>query len=326
MRGLMEFQYVSLWDGLRTDPMCQPCDDVRVIVFKADYRAMKHGGQPFLTPNMTALKVEDATLCDFPLYEHGMFVVFETAALEAANRKDNAFRKKQMFVVFPTYLPNEDPPFVAGNHFTFCVNHDAKEHQRMQFHLTRYQAGVPQADGSVLQGDEPRTAHDKNNLPLRFPLAADLDAFKRHTLHRAVLKNDHYAKPLHALFVKGTVSAPQRGGAREKKTATTARRRADRSVQQRGARGRSFADLWKELPLHAMAVIGIRTAPRRYDVSVAVADRLQHGGRDAHVLRPCCRFTSGSMDEEVIQAMVAQEAAGAGWDWETFVIPPEDGQ
>lgn len=43
----MEFQYANLWNSLRTSSACQPCNDIVVFVFKADYRTMKAGGNPF---------------------------------------------------------------------------------------------------------------------------------------------------------------------------------------------------------------------------------------------------------------------------------------
>lgn len=266
---------------------------------------------------MTAMKVTDASLNAFPLYEHGMYAVFETAALDAAaNRKDHAFRKKHMFIVFPTYLAYAEPPFVAGNHFTFLVNHDAKEAQRLQFHLTQYYPNLPYQ--GVTLPDSPVTQHHKNNLPLRFPLADDAETFKSQMLNR------HYtfAVPLHALFRKGTarptaaVAQQQHGGAKRRgATRSAGRGKASQAERRRGARQQTFDDLWRELPLHSMTVIG-------YDVSVSIQNRLIQP--DEYLLKPCCRFRSATMEPEDIQERIVQHALEERWNWETFTTVPSD--
>lgn len=170
---------------------------------------------------------------------------------------DRTKKRKQLFVVFPTRLLTNDGAFFVGNHFTFMVNPKSPEDERLQFHLTRYRAF---ADSVHME-----TSHTKNNLPLRFPLSADRTAFSDERLHDPDLQREAYAAPLHSLFREGTAGAQQEGGAGNKNRA--GRPKATRAVQRRGARAPAFDDLWYELPLHAMTIVGVPTADG-YDVSV----------------------------------------------------------
>jgi hypothetical protein len=325
-----DFRYSTLWKRMQRFP---ETDDIVVTVLSADYVAMKNQGRrcvPFLTRNMTACKVTDAALNAFPLYEHGMYAVYERAALvdsSPAHERQRALRRKQLFVVFPTDLriasgregrESDMEPFFTGDHFTFMVNPAADETERLQFHLTQY-------PGLTTDFVAARSAYTKDNMPLHFPLPTDAAAFKTQRLTKEDLQRDLFALPLYALFSKeGSQPPPQQqqhGGA---KRASTARQRAARTAQRRGARPRAFDDLWHELPLHAMAIIGIRRRDGRagYDVTVKVTDRLQHDGRDEYQLRPAARFTAPDMDQATVEPLVA--AAASQWDWDTFTTVTSD--
>lgn len=77
----MDFQYSTLWRRLQRFPATE---DIVVTLFTADYVAMKNQRRecvPFLTRNMTSCKVDDPAITAFPLYDNGMYVVYERAAL-----------------------------------------------------------------------------------------------------------------------------------------------------------------------------------------------------------------------------------------------------
>jgi hypothetical protein len=301
------FAYASLWKRMQRFPVT---DDIVVTVLTADYPAMKHQrGRcvPFLTRNMTARRVTEASLCDFPLYEHGMFVVYEADALLAAP-PDRALRKKQLFVVFPKRAGE----VFVGNHFTFMVNPKAPEPERLQFHLTRY--------GRMEDGVELDVKHAKNNMPLRFSLPSDPRYFKEKLLTRPDIRQDAFAVPLHALLTEGTRAyRPQQAGGSKRR----GQHRARQTAARRGRRPAAFDELWYELPLHAITIVGVR-ASEGYDVSVTVADRLNHRGADDNVLRPACTFRSPTMELGMVTALIAEYAASAAWTWDTFTIPEED--
>ncbi len=147
-------------------------------------------------------------------------------------------------------------------------------------------------------------------------------------LHKRVLNNDMFAMPLHALFLKGTarptaaVTQQQQGGAKRRgATRSAGRGKASQAERRRGARQQTFDDMWRELPLHSMTVIGVRT-DIGYDVSVSIQNRLIQP--DEYLLKPCCRFRSASMELEDIQERIVQHAAEEGWNWDTFTTVPSD--
>lgn len=306
----MEFEYSRLWKALPKEGVAT--DDIRVHVLDANYVAMKHRAVPFLTRNMTVREIIDPQLSGFPLYAHGMYAVFEAAAMAVADdspERARALRRKSMFVVFPTVHPDGLPdgagPFVSGDHFSFFVSPRTDESERLHFHLTEY---VPWGPGQ--QGD---TRHRRNNLPLCFNLGANLQEFKRVRLCPD-LRPDRLAKPLHTLLQLGTVQT-QTGGS---KTRKAGRAKADAYRATRGERGRAFEDLWFELPLHSMTFVVV-TVDAGYDVTVVIRDRLAHP--DEHVLQRACAFRSAAADLGTLKQRAADIMAT--WSWTDFQDPEE---
>ena len=342
----INFSYPRFWDSFRKNEngILVPSNDITVRVWDADYKAMKYQRRvatPFLTRNMEAFKVTDVNMLrtsdsytNYQLYEHGMFAVMERAALsgsvdalhnsreqqnsaETTRVRSGAVRRKALFIVFPTIHENGHSSFLAGDHFSFVVDQGgSSSHPKpLHFHLTQY---VPWEHGQ--QGD---TRHRKNYLPLEFNISSDIDAFKTDMLH-VDLQGDHFAKPIHSLLrapflphsrVNSASINLAVGGARQ-----SGRGKALKYVSQRMSNERSFEEMWYELPLHRMIIIGLQRA-NGVDFTVSIIDRLSHA---TNTLRRACAFhlanANAHVTDDVIQTRIAQIMAD--WEWDSFVDPP----
>ena len=342
----VEFSYNHFWNSFRTNQHGILLADDRAIivrVFDADYKAMKRSrgtAIPFVTRNMSAFKVTNPNmLCPlgsttvYPLYEHGMYAVMERVALQRTHGAqdtqdpelwmrtyDRAVRRKALFIVFPTLHPTGMPggsgPLLAGDHFSFCIDNGGGRHEHhtpLHFHMTKY------SPFGLGQGDSLRR---DNYLPANFEIPSDINAFKS-IIRDPDLRSDDFLRPLHSLFrapfnqistTENATTALEGGGRR------SGRCRATHHTRQRGQNERSFNDLWYELPLHRIIVIGMRRNSGM-DFTVFLKDRLVH---PPFTMTRACVFRiedPGPVSHEVIELRVAQ--AMDDLRWESFVEPEE---
>jgi hypothetical protein len=338
LMAALEFSYSRFWDSFRNNEHGIADDAaITVRVFDADYKAMKRQRGtcvPFVTRNMSAFKVTDSRmLCHpdstdrFALYEHGMYAVLEQVALQRSQdardqdreqwkrMHDRAIRRKALFIVFPTLHPNGMPDglsdLLSGDHFSFFVN---EGRMPLHFHMTQY---VPCTDD---QGDSRRR---DNYMPTKFHITSDVNSLKA-IIHEPGLRRDEFLRPLHSLLrapfsprrSEARIATSPVGGGRQ-----TGRRRATHYAVIRDSQARSFEDLWYELPLHRIIVIGLRR-DGGVDFTVTIKDRLSH---PPYVLCRACAFRMEGADTQVtndeVQATVAE--AMATFRWETFMEPEE---
>lgn len=335
------FSYARFWDWWRNDEggVLQATDDIIVRVCDADYRAMKYRkgvAAPFLTRNMAAFRVTDPSLLSRELdarddmFGNGLFMVMERDALlsdamrdrlppdsrsargpaEKARDQERAVRNKCLYAVCPLLHERGAPdggPLLAGDHFTFVVGSSAKS---LHLHLTEY---VPYTGRRSAAGVQGRTSHTDNHLPLEFRVPRDVEAFKN-ALLEPELRADEVAVPLHRLLLRP--SGLYGGGGHG-----AGRRRARRHARARepGSR-RAFDDLWYELPLRRLVVVGARRGGG-YDFIVAIHDRLAH---EPGVLRRSAAFrlpvVEAAWDDDGVYEATA--SAMAHLTWASFVDPP----
>ncbi len=341
--GVIAFSYARFWHWWRGDEggVLEPTDDIIVRVCDADYRAMKYKKgvvAPFLTRNMAAFRVTDPSLLSAGdrLFENGLFMVMERAALSDAVRsrlpesdpsggdqervRDSAMRKKWLFAVCPRMHARGAPgggPLLAGDHFTFVIGCSPTP---LHLHVTEYvpNMGLGNQD-PVAQDVQGNTRPTEAYLPLDFLIPRDVVAFNRFV---PKLRADDHAAPLHRLLRRPFVSGDSSGSSTgQGGGGGPGRRRARRHAQARGGPGasRAFEDLWYELPLHRIVIVGARRAGG-YDFVVTIRDRLAH---DIGMLRPSATFRlSAAAARDDVKVYDAVSHAMSGLTWASFVDPP----
>lgn len=348
--GAVAFSYARFWNWWRGDEggALEATDDVIVRVCDADYHAMKYkkgAVAPFLTRNMAAFRVTDASLLAARdrLFANGLFMVMERAALSDAVRsrlppdhqppsershharereRENALRKKWLFAVCPRLHERGAPggedgggALLAGDHFSFVIGSAGDE--PLHLHWTEY---VPHTvHGAALgMGDDRRT---KNPLPLDFHIPRGVAAF-RAALLVPRLRHDHHSAPLHRILRRPFEAAlpPRQARLDGGGGPGAGRRRAQRHAQTRVAGSpRAFDDLWHELPLRRLVIVGARRGAG-YDFIVTIHDRLAH---EIGVLRPSATFrlsAAAAWDDDEVYKGVAR--AMADLTWASFTDPP----
>lgn len=331
------FAYTRFWNWWRNDEggVLQATDDIIVRVCDADYHAMKYrkgAASPFLTRNMAAFRVTDPSLLAArdTMFDNGLFMVMERDALSNAmldrlSAQDpaaqarghaNAVRKKWLFAVCPLLHERGAPeggPLLAGDHFTFVVGSGSKP---LHLHLTEY---VPYAGRRSAVGVQGRTSHTPNPLPLDFPVPRNVAAFKT-ALLEPELRADEVAAPLHRILCRPFAPSLAHGGTGGGGGHGAGRRRARRHARAREPGSpRAFDDLWYELPLRRLVVVGARRGSG-YDFIVAIHDRLSH---EAGVLHRSVAFrlpVEAAWDDDKVYEATA--SAMAALTWNSFVDPP----
>lgn len=337
------FAYGRFWTWVQTaaPPVAVPTDDIIVHVCSADYTAMRanrvtRAASPFLTRNMAAFRVMDAELLGDGDVAYGMYFVMERVALpswqapggeampsavleqqQALRARENALRAKRLYVVIPTLHEHgavDGGRLLSGDHWSFVINSGGGRSTTtpLHLHLTQYvpwRAGL----GNRLQVN--------NYLPLEFIIPGTLPAFKEALLQPA-LRFDDIASPLHRLLRRPFVAedaATSSGGAALPRPG---RGRAARHVANRTASNapRAFDDMWFELPLHRLVIVGVRRGAG-YDFTVTIHDRLAHA---PGMLRRAASFqlrAAQARDRAAVFAACARAMADLTWD--AFVDAPE---
>ena len=273
-------------------------DDVKVFVYESN------GTRPFTRPGIVVTRVMDESFADPVMYPHGLYLVTESED----KRVD---RKRRMYFVFPFEKRKATGGvFMAGDHFTFCMDSNDKKIP-LHFHLTVY---VP----DLVQSELGRALHINDYLPSAFTLPITPDAF----LAGPLLKDDTVrarGSVIHKLLAHPFTPQPQQQGG--------ARRRSNKAPRARGSARRSFDDAWYALPLHRVIMMAVARADGTYDVTMIIHDRL-HGGASPDKGRHGCalygvprdRVTPAALEDEFARVYLSDVM------WESFrvTLPHDD--
>ena len=292
-------------------------NDVRVQVISADYVLMKrdqdHTETPFITRNMLVRRLlhDDPFGRDHPdKFGLGGFIVYEPL------HDDRARRRRGLFIVTPKVQESRDGNFVAGNHYSFFVNKDARNpHHRLNFHRTVY-LGDSEASGCV---------HNYNKLPLEF-LMVDKDSLVDDGLLRnstmtssADVIFDILARPWANLRIDDAADSRAAAPAAPAVVRGGGRRRRRRMRRGQTDTIERFDDLWRALPIHRMTVVAIRSKNENgmMDVTVFVEDRFKgHPWRasPAHLFKLSLNDENRGTWEGRLQEEVRRRMAHMEWD------------
>jgi len=304
-------------------------DDVKVFVYEANYQAIDRqrrsrprsglrydrdgSTRPFTRPGIVVTRVLDESFADPVMYPHGLYLVTESED----KRVD---RKRRMYFVFPFEKRKAaGGVFMAGDHFTFCMDSNDKK-TPLHFHLTVY---VP----DLVQSELGRALHINDYLPSAFTLPMTPDAF----LAGPLLKENTVrarGSVIHKLLAHPFTPQPQpqqQGGAR---------RRRNKAPRARGPARRSFDDAWYALPLHRVIMMAVARADGTYDVTMIIHDRAKrkalslatasrlHGGASPDKGRHGCalygvprdRVTPAALEDEFARVYLSHVM------WESFKV------
>ena len=301
--------------------------DVVARLYTADYPVMKYTTatpgraaeaelRPFLHRGMTARSLPP----DDPLGRHELFSLGAYVVYPTEYRRD---AKKQLFIVHPRQQ-NDDRlgAYFTADHFSFVVNQNGRGRQPLNLHYTTYVT----APGLSIPG-RPRgfAAHEFSPLPTSFDLPTGADALRRSNILRpamADLHGDVLATMLTSPFTVqrggvGRVAAVARGGGRR-----NARRRGDAAARARDAAGgvRRFDDMWRELPIHSLLVIGILPMRDTEDdganatVTVIVTDRFKFSTAAKRAAATFMLPAGLLHDDAEVEARVAESLASLSWE------------
>jgi hypothetical protein len=227
------------------------------------------------------------------MFRFGAYVVHPTNAA--------ADKKKQLFVVSPwEHADDTHGTYFTADHFSFVVNSNAPIERRLNFHQTTY---VPH---NFVPG-EGAAVHTYNPLPTKFDLPASSSALARSGLFGERVPRE-YADTLLALFAHPFTAVG--GGARKRRVAA--------AVKARKASGRSsrqFDDLWRELPIHSLLVIGLPNPDQQSSssVTVFVTDRFNYSFARQRSAAAFTVSTDVLRDDAAMESRVAEALASLTW-------------
>jgi hypothetical protein len=297
--------------------------DIVVRDYKANYAAIKYMGdgqqRPFLNRGMTARELS----ADDPLRLHGLF---RHGAYVVHPRDRERDRSKQLFFVHPMLHGEDDAvgPLFTADHFTFCVNHAGG--RPLKFHHTEY-VPVPSLPGRP----EGVLLHRFSPLPTSFDLPTSAAALRSSGLldeyvadrHSAVLA-EMLARPFSPL---GRVEESATGGSGQETRARRRRRAAAAKAREAAGMPPRFDDLWRELPIHGLLVIGLPPPPplpggrgRRAEadedatVTVVVTDRFRYSAAKQKTVAVFKVASALLHNDAAIEAKIAEALAHLSWD------------
>ena len=244
----MDFRFAHMYKFYRN------YGDATNDAFARMYEAVKYKGTastpgpraPFVERSMQVRRIETG---DPP---KDTFLVF---------RAEDNDRCKRLFVVQPRVY--EDLGIVTADHYSFQFNKGAAEDERLQLHQTYY-TPVPRLPTTGF-----RNKID-NFLPACFDIPKDVEEFKKDRLHNAAFKTDGHF--LHDLMTR-PMTEPRivpftvggSGGRRTRRVAT-------------------FEDMWTDLPIKRILVIGVRNGDG-FDVTIFVYPTLRQAESHSMLLR-----------------------------------------
>lgn len=349
----MDFEYTTFWHWFRggggTEHALVPTDDVIVYAYHLaphGLQAQRSGDRgeaaPFVRGRVQAFRVREGDALfarDRQLFEHGAYAVLDSDALlkpnpptaspEDQRRRDAALSKKRLYVVAPTWVPERR--VMMADHFTFVVNHpkpakqthagaaersssENRDRKPLKLHFTEY---LHSASTMIF-----RRGETKNYLPLRFHLG-DYAHFQRTQLQPA-FRQGALGPALHDLLTRPYGSTVVAGGARRRKQAPPrGRNRAAEAAERLEEAGspRTFADLWRVLPLQQLVMFGVRRGAHVH-FTVDALPRVPHV---PGTLTPAAAFQlsiEDAGDEDRVRE--AATHAMADWHWEDFVLGGDD--
>ena len=309
-------------------------DDVVVRMCIADYPAIKFANperragvdgerRPFINQSMTARELpEDDELMRHALFSLGAYVVYPTESEV----------KKQLYVLHPKLIQADfsdgtSETMFAADHFSFIVNRHGVGARPLHFHNTVY---VPTL--SVPRKPRGVALHYPSPLPTSFDIPVPLTAA---SLQRSGIFDegiaDVHSDVLSTLFSRPFLIPSSPSQASSGGSSAKARRRArDAVVRERKASGsmRRFDDLWRELPIHSMLIVGlphrvrqasgpsssVRTSSGLATVTVIVTDRFKYSTAP---LKTAAAFTiavDSLHDDAVVEQRIAEALSSLSWE------------
>ena len=309
------FDYARMWRHYFDGRVGVASDSVVLHVYSANYVAMKYDRDGTVAPFHHRGTRAFALSADDPLRRHCSHYV-----VDMDTDAERAARKKQAFFVRPQErLDASGERLLFADHLSFVLDKNDRN-TPLHLHLTTY---VPNPTLPNRGG----TQRVFNKLPASFALPVTPEGFGRSGLLHALLP---VAEWVHAAttrpwseFGDGDGGDRVGGGGR----AGRRRRRRRPALPERA----TFDDLWRALPLHRLEVFVIERRDGRFDVSVAVHDRLHLGGKRRREGAMAFGAHLPGLDADVVddQARLRAAVAGAFRDlrveWDTFVHPPPPG-
>ena len=291
-------------------------------MYTADYVTMKYEDRtrvaemrPFMNRGMTARRLPP----DDPLRRHDLFQL-GAYVVHRADRRGDA--KKQLYVVHPREQQDDGlGTYYTADHFSFVLNRHGP--RPLNLHYTTY---ATVAALSVPGRPRGLVAREFSPLPTSFDLPATASELRQSGLLRQVMADVHsevLSTMLSQPFVdddddRASAPTPTEGGS----TGRRRRRQRDAAISARvaarevaGGR-RSFDDLWRELPVHSMLIIGIPPlmSDEQATVTVVITDRLKYSNTSQKAAAAFKIDPALLDDDAAVEARIADVLEHLSWE------------
>ena len=326
---MLQFKYSSFWEHYCG--IGEVADDVFVRMYTADYLAMKYEDRaraaemrPFMNRGMTARRLPP----DDPLRRHDLFRLGAFVVHKADRRADT---KKQVYVVHPREHHDEGlGTYYTADHFSFVLNRHGP--RPLNLHYTTYTAvaalSVPGRPRGIV-------AHEFSPLPTSFDLPSTASGLRQSGILRQVMADVHSNVLFTMLSQPFTTdpgpssSAPASSSVEGGSSGRRRRRQREAAIRARvaarevAAGRRTFDDLWHELPIHNMLVVGIPHPPGskmtdqgqgHVTVTVIITDRLKYSNASQKAAAVFMIDRELLGDNAVVEARIADALEDLSWE------------